>query len=166
MRLAGGLASSSGFQYPLAYSEVIISDTDTRFMTLETLTPAADGNTVTWDVGGVSNINETTEDDTTLNSSSTPGQVQQYTTNGLPAGTYGVLAVVLSGKMIGGTGGGPTQVEFGVRTGGVDAWGSDVLLPVSLQTVQYPFYVDPNTSSPFDPTNLGAGFNIGLKSVA
>jgi hypothetical protein len=166
LRLAGVMDSTQSDTYALYYSEVIVSDSDTRGMSLATLTPAADGNTDNWDIGGVTNINELVEDDTTLNASGTPGQIQQYTTNALPSGTFGVVAVMISGRMMAGSSGGPTKVDFGVRTAGVDHWSADVTLPGSLATVQNVFMTDPGTSAPFDPTVLGTGFNVGLKSVA
>ena len=166
LRLSASCATIGNRQIPITWSEVIVSDSDTRGMSLGTLTPAADGNTDNWDIGGVTNINELVEDDTTLNASGTPGQIQQYTTNALPSGTFGVIAVVISGRMMAGSVAGPTKVDFGVRTAGVDHWSADVTLPTSLATVQNVFMTDPGTSAPFDPTVLGTGFNVGLKSVA
>ena len=145
---------------------MIISDSDTRGLSLGTLTPAANGNTDNWDVGGVTNINEIVLNDSTGNSSGTAGQIQQYTTGSLPSGTFGVVAVALSGRMMSGSSGGPTKVDFGVRTASVDHWSADVTLPLSLATVQHIFMTDPGTSAPFDPAVLGIGFNVGLRSAA
>jgi hypothetical protein len=161
-----GIGLSGSNSVAFSYSEVILSDSDTRSVSLATLTPAANGNTDNWDIGGVSNINEIVLNDTTLNASGTPGQIQQYTTGVLPSGTFGVLAVVLSGRMMAGFSGGPTKVDFGVRTASVDHWSADVTLSNSLATVQHVFAVDPGTSLPFDPAVLGVGFNVGLRSIA
>ncbi len=80
------------------WSEVIVSTTNTRSMRLVTLTPAANGNTDSWDTGGVSNINETTLNTGTVNASGTAGELQEYTigTSSFPSGTYSVLGVFLN----------------------------------------------------------------------
>jgi hypothetical protein len=65
VRFAGGNPIAKA--YAISYSEVILSDSDTRFMDLATLTPAGSGNTDTFDIGVVSDINELVLSDATLN---------------------------------------------------------------------------------------------------
>lgn len=162
-----GEATSASGRASFSYSEVIISDSDTRGMTLDKLTPDADGNTDSFDEGGVSNINEITLDDATLNASGTAGQVQQYTIDALPAGNYGVVSLVFSARSLAGSSGGPTKIDFGVRTGAADYWGSDVVLPAAIDRVQDMWAVNPATGNAFTIGELAAaGFNVGMKSVA
>lgn len=169
LRLGGECVSTAASAQHVAfsYSEIIVSDSDTRGWTRNTLTPAADGNTDTFDTGGVSNINETTLDDATLNASGSAGQVQQYTIGSLPAGIYGVVAVGFSARGLAGSSGGPTKIDFGTRDGGADYWGSDLSLPGSIDLVQDNWTINPATSAAFTTGQLAAaGFDIGLKSVA
>lgn len=151
----------------MSYSEVIISDQDTRFLSLATLTPAADGNADTWTTGGVSNINETVLDDTTTNTSDTAGQIQQYTVTAPPVGSFGVVAVCVAARAQRGFVAGPTKLDLGTRTAGTDSWSADIDLPVSLQRVQSIFNTNPVTGDAFTIEELSdAAFNIGMKSVA
>lgn len=168
LALSGIAASTvnSAQLVPITYSEVIVSDSDTRFMSVATLTPQANGNTDNWDIGGVTNVNELTLDDTTINASGTAAQIQDYTVNALPSGTFGVLALVIAARAMAGASGGPSKMDFGTHESGTDYWSSDITLPASLQRVQNTFYTDPATSAPWSTTTIGAvGFNIGMKSV-
>lgn len=149
------------------YSEVLVSDQDTRNLSLARLTPTADGNTVNWDVGGVTNINEQTLDDLTVNSSGTVGQVQQYTVPAPPTGNYGIVGVGYSARAQQGSFGGPGHLEFGARVGGVDYFDSGgVQLPVALGRVQQVLYTVPTTGNAFTRSDIAAaGFNVGMRSA-
>jgi hypothetical protein len=150
-----------------SYSEVIVSDEDTRGLDLATLVPDAAGNTDNWTTGTVTDINELTLDDSTTNTSDTANQIQQYTVIPPPPGAYGVIAVALSVRAQLGSLGGPTQLDLGVRTGGSDYWGSDLALPITKQHLQTIFATNPDTSNAFTIAELSAaGFNIGMKSIA
>lgn len=167
IRLAGCIAATDGNKFDLGYSEVIIADSDTRTRGLATLAPAANGNTVNWTTGGVSNINETPLDDVTLNDSASAGQIQQYTIGALPSGVYGVEALIVSARAMAGSAGGPTKLDFGIRTNSIDYWSSDYTLAASLDNAQHIMATNPDTSAAFTTAEVGAaGFNIGMKSVA
>lgn len=164
-RLCGCHPGANG-PIPFTYSEVIVSDTDTRNLSLATLTPAADGNTVNWDTGDVSNVNETTLNDITLNASGTAGQVQQYTIGSLPSGSFGVIGLGINARAQQGSAGGPTKLDFGYRTGSTDYWDTDISLPVALGRVSTVLYTNANTGAAFTTGDLNTvGFNVGLKSV-
>ena len=150
------------------YSEVIVSDQDTRGLSLARLTPTADGNTVNWDVGGVSNVNELTLNDLTVNSSGTPGQIQQYTTPALPSGNFGIVGVGYSARAQQGSFSGPGRLQFGARIGGVDYFDTTgTALPVALTRVQQVLYTVPGTGNAFTRADINsAGFNTAMKSAA
>lgn len=149
------------------YSEVIVAGEDTRGLELATLIPDADGNLDNWTIGGVENINEVVLDDSTGNASLVAGQIQQYTTVAPPSGSYGVAAVSISARAQKGFLGGPTKIDFGVRTNGTDYWGSDINLPAIKERVATIFATNPDTGGAFTISELSdPNFNIGMKSVS
>jgi hypothetical protein len=149
------------------WSEVIVSDEDTRGLDLATLVPVGLGNLDNWTTGTFTDINEVTLNDLTTNTSDTAGQIQQYTVSPPPTGALGVVAVAVSVRAQQGAISGPTQLDLGVRTGGSDYWGSDLPLPISKQHLQTMFDTNPDTGQAWTLAELSdAGFNIGMKSVA
>lgn len=155
-----------GATAPAYWSEIIVSTTDTRSLSLATLTPAAAGNTFNW-AGATSDINELTLDDATLITSVTAGQIAQTTvTTTALSGTTGIVAVVVNARaQKGGTG--PQNADLMVRTGGVDYVSADIALPASLSLINKTWDTNPATSSAWAASDLtAAGFNVGIKSVA
>jgi len=107
------------------WSEVIVSTSNTTAMRLATLAPSANGNTDTWDTGGVSNINETTLNTTTVNASGTAGEVQEYTVGSLPSGNFSILGVWVNAQALVDTTG-PQHIQGMVRTGSTDFTSSNL----------------------------------------
>lgn len=159
------VAYGDGLSGQIAYtwSEGIASTTDTRSMSLVTLVPAANGNTHNFDTGtpAAANINETIINDTTLDGSSTAGQIDQYTINGLPTGAWLILDVAIVARML--SSGAPSKMDLGVRCGAspADFWSSDFTLTASFATYGYNWGTDPSTSAAWTALPV----NIGLKSV-
>ncbi len=156
---------------PVSWSETFIADGDTRSLSLAGFSPVANGNANTFDTGSpsVSNINEISLDDTTLNGSSVAGQIEQYTNGAVPSGTLDVIAVIVSARAQRGSSG-PSKIALGVRTNGSDYWGSDQAQDLTWGNTQEIFSTNPDTGSPARPwlkSEIGAavGFNIGMKSV-
>ncbi len=154
----GGVASGGGG----AWSELIIADTDTRSANLQTLAPVANGNTHDFDTGSpaAANVNEITLNDATLDGSTTAGQIDQYTIPSIAGGTYTIWSIGVSARMQKGVSG-PSKMDLGVRSGGVDYWSSDQTLTVAWTDYQNWWSTDPNTSATWG----GLPVNIGLKSV-
>jgi hypothetical protein len=150
------------------WSEMIICDTDTRSVSVQTFAPVANGNTHNFDTGSpaAANVNEIVLDDSTLDGSTTAGQIDQYTNGAAATGTLGVWAFVISARAAKGLSG-PSKIALGVRTNGTDYWGSDIPLAVSFANIQEKFYTNPDTSDYWKKSEIGAalGFNIGSKSV-
>jgi hypothetical protein len=147
------------------WSEVIVSDSDTRGLSLVTLTPSANGNAFTWDSGSYTSINETTLDDSSVMSSGTSGELAQFTVNSSGiTGNPAIKAVAITARGAkGGTG--PQNVKMNVRTSGIDYMSSAIALPAALNRVQGVFATNPGTSGPWAYTDLTAtGFNIGIES--
>lgn len=112
-----GQDHANGSSFADYWSEIIVSTTDTRSLSLVTLLPAAAGNTFNW-TGATSDVNEVTLDDATLITSATAGEIAQTTvsTTGV-GGTAGIVALVVNaGAQKGGTG--PQNADLTVRTGG------------------------------------------------
>lgn len=153
------------------WSEMILADSDTRTYSLFTMIPQANGNTHNFDTGSpsapvASQVNEFVLDDTTWDGSTTAGQIDEYTLNAVPAGTFAVRAVGVSARMVKGTTG-PSKADLAVRTGGSDFFSSDQSLTLGLANYQNWWVTNPNTSAAWTTSQIGAaaGFNIGVKSV-
>lgn len=151
------------------WSQCRLDTIDTRGITaIATLVPAANGNTVNWDVGGVSNINEITDTGATNNASGTAAQLQQYTIAAPPAGNYTLRDLVVSTKCsVGATG--PQNIAMNVRTASTDYTQSDAspAPATAVAPVQTAIVNNPNTGVPWTRADLvAAGFNIGMASAA
>jgi hypothetical protein len=162
VQFSGQISQSTSY-----WSEIIVSTTNTLSQRVAKLTPAANGNTDTWDVGGVSNINETTLSTSNPNASGTAGELQEYTigTSTLPSGSYSVVGVYLNAYTQVDTTG-PQHLQGVVRTGGTDytsvnysptqsAWG----------VISIPFLTNPATANAWALSDLtNVNFNIGFES--
>lgn len=148
------------------YSEVICHTASTLTMGLATQALTGNGNTDQW-TGSYSNINGTTLSLSNPITSATPGQLEQFTVNAIPAGAFAVRAVVNSMIAQKGTTG-PGDYQMNVRTGGSDYFGATD--PLSALNVplpyQYAFETNPATGLAWQTTDIGsaAGFNVGIRS--
>ncbi len=146
----------------VGWSEIILADTDTRSWSLQTLAPVANGNTHNFDIGSpaASNVNEFVLNDATIDGATTAGLIDQYTIPAIAGGTYTITAIVVSARLQKGATG-PTKMDLGVRSGGVDYWSSDISLTTAWVGYQNVWNTDPNTTA----TWASLPINIGLKSV-
>jgi hypothetical protein len=149
----------------MEWSEIIIATTDTRNLRLATLAPSANGNTDNWDTGGVSNVNETTDNTSTVNASGTAGQIQEYTVTALPSGSFQVQDLWLNMKAQIDTSG-PQHIQGMVRTGSTDYTSSNLSPPQgSWGWISTDWTTNPNTGVAWTTSDLSAvGFNLGFKS--
>lgn len=144
------------------WSEIIICDQDTRSLSLQTLAPVANGNTHNFNTGtpAAANVNEVTLSDATLDGSTIAGQIDQYTIPAIVAGSFGILAVGVSARMVKGSSG-PSKVDLNVRSSGADYFSADQTLSLSWDTYANWWNADPATSLPW----AALPANIGIKSV-
>jgi hypothetical protein len=144
------------------WSEVIVTDADTRSLGLLSLPPVANGNTHNFDTGtpAAANVNEITLSDATLDGSSTAGQIDEYTIGSLPAGSFTILAVGVSARMQK-SATGPSKMDLLLRSGTTDYASADQVLTTSWANYQNWWATDPNTSASW----AALPANIGLKSV-
>ena len=151
----------------LTWSEIMISDSDTRSLGLATLVPNGTGNSNSWTCTGSSpaaSISVVVNTDSTNCNSPTSGQTQEWTVSNLPGGTWAVLGVGMSIRSADGIIG-PTGIKPVVRTGGSDFLGTNQAQVLSLQNYQYFWYLNPNTSAPWTTSDVNSGgFNLGVNS--
>lgn len=163
MAIAWHRLSNCGNAVVCVWSEILVVDVDARSFSLQTLAPVSNGNTHNFDTGtpAAANVNETTLSDSTLDGSSSAGQIDQYTIPSLVSGSFSVVAIGVSARMQKGSSG-PTKMDLGVRSGSTDYWSSDQVLTTTWAAYQNWWTTDPNTSAAW--TALPS--NIGLESVA
>lgn len=145
------------------FSEIICTDADTRSLGLITMDPAANGNTYNW-TNSFASVNETVLDDATLIVGAANNDTAQFTAVTSRVGTVNTIAgVVISGRFQKGSG--VQQLNFGVRTGGVDYWSLDQVLQTTLINGQYVFEQNPATASDWTQAQItAAGFNFGVRA--
>jgi hypothetical protein len=154
---------------PAAFSEMIVSDSDTRSFSLQTFAAVANGNTHNFDLGSpaASNVNKITNSDATLDGASVGGLIDQYTTGAVASGAFAVLGYGVAARAQCGFSA-PNNIDVGVRTGSTDYWSADQTLTTTWQnTYRNMWLTNPNTGNAWQTSEIGsaAGFNIGLRSV-
>lgn len=149
------------------WSECIVSDSDTRSMTLATLPVNVAGNSQLW-TGANTDINETTLSDATAISTTTAAQLSEWTIT--PASAIGsttpIAAVVVSARAANGSTG-PQNLQGVVRTGAADFTSSNISgMTQTLAPRRAIWTTNPNTTVAWVGSDLtAAGLNIGLKSI-
>jgi hypothetical protein len=150
------------------WSEVIVATTDTRAMGRFTANTTANGNATGFSGTNVcSSIwNATTANDANFGFTGSNSIVHECTTNGsIPAGSYNVLGLVMSARVLVGVTG-PQHFDFVTRTGGTDYLSSDFAPTTSFTNItNYIQTVNPATSSAWVPSDFQTtGFNVGEES--
>jgi hypothetical protein len=88
---------SGNFGASACGSEFIVADEDTRSMSLRTLAPAALGTTTQW-AGAVTNANPVVIADANYVTTNVATQDEQFTTSGLPTGTWAPRLVKMTSR--------------------------------------------------------------------
>lgn len=143
-------------------SEIIVSDTDTRSLSLATLAPSANGDTTEW-TGDCSTMSKTALNDSTTLLSATSGQRQQCTVGALPSGNFTVAAFGVSArvtKSISGIG----YFSLGVKSNSTLYEPSAVSVPAAYSLVQTIMNTNPTTSAAWTTTELGS-VQVNFKSA-
>jgi hypothetical protein len=148
------------------WSEVIVSDSDTRGMALWTLSPQASGNTQSWTPNTVGNINPVTINDANSISTGSTSALSEWTTpTTFPSGTWNVLAVVQEARALVGTTG-PLHFEWLVRVNSTNNVTGSVAPSTSFGNFNNQIWsTNPNTSSAWAVGDIVAGFNLGIESL-
>lgn len=161
--------STSGAHWD--YSQVFVADSDTRGAGLWLVNSNTAGNAQTW-TGTATNVNKAAINDGTFISAASTGLIEEFKSGGiaLPTGTFAVAAVIMTSRAEGGSGGGPTRVEYVTRVGSTDFVGGTWTPPVGSfanDTQNYKQATNPGTSAAWTTADLTATtFNYGVESVA
>jgi hypothetical protein len=108
---------SGSFGASACGSEFIVADEDTRSMNLRTLAPAALGTTTQW-AGAVTNANPVIIADANYVTTNVATQDEQFTTSGLPTGTWGPRLVKTTSRGASTAGATATKWTPGFNLGG------------------------------------------------
>lgn len=151
--------------YAGGFSEVIIATTDTRAMSRYTANTVANGNTASFSGTNIcSSIwSATAVNDANYGYSGATNAIQECTIpSAIPAGSYNVLALVMSARALVGTSG-PLHFDFVTRTNNTDYTSSDYAPTTTFSNfTNYIQTVNPETSNPWVVSDFQAtGFNVG-----
>jgi hypothetical protein len=166
-RLSQAVAPSSSNSAPTGsevYSEVIVSTSDTRAMSLATQAPNGAGNSSTW-TGSYTQVNGNLASSNNPIYTTTAGQLEEFAVNSLPSGPFSVVSVVVKAEAATILNG-PQNLQLAVRTGGSDFLSNTLSVSYAWSAITFNWDVNPNTSAAWTQSDLNAsGFNIGFESV-
>jgi hypothetical protein len=144
-------------------SEFIVADEDTRSFSLKTMAPAGAGTTTNW-TGLFSAINPVTQNDANAVFTNTVAQDTQFTTTGLPAGTFAVRQVKVTARMAATAGSTATKVATGFNLGGTVSVGTPFgPLGTAFSDKESFYNLNPVTSAAWTTTQLSTA-QIDLES--
>lgn len=149
-----------------AFSEAIVSTTDSRGMRLATIFPNGSGATSDW-TGTFADIDETTINDADFISSGTANQVSTFAVAALSATAAALSPVALIGSArVRNAVTGPQNDQLAVRTGGANFFSSNLpsIGTSFVNGYQYVWGLNPNTGLDWTTTELSA-IEIGDKSI-
>ena len=136
-------------------SEIIVSTSDTRAMSLVTLAPAGAGTTNTWTSGTYANINPTIINDSSIINSQSSAQNFAATLNALPSGKFSILGVkVIARSITNGTA--PTSIKPGIYSNSTVEVPSAVTLTTAWQPIETYYATNPATSIGFTMADINA----------
>jgi len=150
------------------WSEVIIATSDTRAMARFSAYTVNNGNTTGFSGTNIcSSIwNAASYNDSSFGYTGSNNVLQECTVNSpIPAGSYSVLALVMSARALVGASG-PQHFDFVTRVAGTDYTSSDVAPTNSFSNfTNYIQNVNPSSSNPWSVSDFQAsGFNVGEES--
>ncbi len=152
-----------------AWSEVIIATSDTRAMSRFSAYTVANGNSTGFSGTNICSAiwNATSYNDANFGYSGANNVLQECTIkNPIPAGSYSVVALVMSARaLVGATG--PQHFAFLTRTNGTDYTSPDFAPLNSFSNIaNYIQTVNPATGDPWAISDFEAtGFNVGEETI-
>lgn len=145
-----------------AISEVIVSTTDTRLMSVKTHAPNAAGTTNDW-AGAYTDIDEEVTLDTDYVSETTSGQNFQCNITDLSATDYSVEAVKVAARASS-TGGAVSSLAAGVYTNSTVSVPTAVNVTGGWKLVEQIYQVNPVTTTPWSVADVNS-LQINLQSA-
>ena len=144
-------------------SEVIVSDLDTRSLSLVTLAPSLAGTSNAW-TGAFTDVNETTISDATLVSTTVSGNNFQCNLTDLPAGSFSIQGVKLVARSMK-AGAGITSVAPGIYTSATVNVPTATALSTTWTSVETLYQgTNPVTSSNWTSGDIN-GLQLNLQSA-
>jgi len=137
---------------PILYSECVLSDSDTRDMSVFTLVPNAPGTADQW-TGQVSNVDEITVNDGIYDTTSTSGAIQRYLMSAIPTGNYEILAKASHIRATQGSGS-LTHIALAELLNGTANVTAPVAFPTAFGPVQFLETVNPVTGVAWTQADL------------
>ena len=145
-------------------SEIIVSDTDSRNMSLVTNYPSAAGDSNSW-TGGYTDIDETTINDADVVYDNTVGHQALFGLSDLPAGSFSVLAVKEAIRACKSSDSTPTSINLGVKSGGTVNVNDNHSLSTSWETKERYMSTNPVTGNPFTTSEVDS-LQLALEAAA
>lgn len=146
-----------------AFSEIIVADEDTRaFVGLVTMAPTAAGTTDAW-AGAFTDVNEVSVNDSTMISTNTITQDEQFNVTDMPTGNFSIKAVVVAARATSTATATATKVALGFNSGGTVAVGTSQLTTTAWVRYSQIFAQNPVTSANWLLSDMNA-LQIDLRS--
>lgn len=136
-------------------SEMAVTDSDTRSLSLLTGAPNGSGTTQNWSNPANTNYNPIVINDANSTFTNTTAQNEQATLIDIPSGTFAVIGTKIESRALATAGATATQLKQGFNQGGTVAVGSAHTLSTAFATYEDYIVNDPATSAAFTQT----GFN-------
>jgi hypothetical protein len=149
-----------------AWSECAVCDSDTRSISgIMTLVPTGAGNSSAW-AGTYADVDEAAMGTDSI-SSATANQLSQFTVTPTSAISSGAALSAVAVNFRAHRGSlGPQNIQANVRTGGTDYNSASLSgFGLAMKSMQNIWTTNPNTGGTWLGSDLGAGFNVGVKSV-
>jgi hypothetical protein len=154
--LNGIMANSVG------YSEILVTNEDTRSMSLMTMAPTGLGTTDSW-TGPYTSVNPVVINDTNTVYTNTAAQDEQFNITDLPAGTFGIQVVKVIARASKASSSTPTQISLGFNNGGTVAVATAHALSSAFGTIEDFFALNPVTSAAWLQSDMNA-LQLDLRS--
>lgn len=146
------------------FSEIIVATSPTANLGVVAMEPILNGNLYNF-TGSFADVDETILSDTDIITASNNNDTAQFRVETSRLGTFNHIAGVCVSTRVS-SGNGLSNIQLGVRTGGVDAWTSNIPVGGFLQTVEKIFELNPNTGQQFTASEItSVGYNIGLRAT-
>lgn len=136
-------------------SEIIVSTTDTRAMSLLTMAPNGAGTTDSW-TGTYTSVNPVAINDANSVYTNTATQDEQFTLIGTPAGAFSVQAVKIAARASYTSGAAVSNIALGVNSGGTVNPGSPQALANAYTTYERLMATNPVSSAAWTASDLNA----------
>lgn len=145
-----------------SYSEFIVSDSDTRAMSLVTLAPNAAGDLNQW-TGAYTDIDENTLNDADNVSNTTSGNNFQCNLSALPSTGFSVAGVKVAARALT-SGGGVSSIAIGVKTNSTISVPAATAQSAVWATSETYYQTNPVTSAVWTPAEINA-LQINLQTA-